>query len=188
MVLISPRRRTQSAGAGAHVSAIGAQSRIVFNRAARLRQRIVEHHGLDADLLVTALMHEPATVAEVTINGDVWKKLPDDQKEVIKSAAMDATLRSQLVMNKLNAEAIVELREKHGVTIARTPPDILTKMLEGYDLYGTRTNARVRLASIYLEQADEEDIGIGLAHKHGVPMVESRLVRPTPAQAARPMN
>jgi TRAP-type mannitol/chloroaromatic compound transport system substrate-binding protein len=78
-------------------------------------------------------MHEPATVAELIINGDVWKKLPDDQKETIKSAAMDATLRSQLVMNKANAEAIVELREKHGVTIARTPPDILTKMLESWD-------------------------------------------------------
>jgi TRAP-type mannitol/chloroaromatic compound transport system substrate-binding protein len=78
-------------------------------------------------------MHEPATVAELIINGDVWKKLPDDQKEVIKSAAMDATLRSQLVMNKQNAEAIVELREKHGVTIARTPEDILTKMLESWD-------------------------------------------------------
>ena len=78
-------------------------------------------------------LHEPATVAEILINGDVWKKLPDDQKEVIKSAAMDATLRSQLVMNKLNAEAIVELREKHGVTISRTPQDILTKMLESWD-------------------------------------------------------
>jgi TRAP-type mannitol/chloroaromatic compound transport system substrate-binding protein len=78
-------------------------------------------------------LHEPATVAELIINGNVWKKLPEDHKEVIKSAAMDATLRSQLVMNKLNAEALVELREKHGVTIGRTPPDILTKMLESWD-------------------------------------------------------
>jgi TRAP-type mannitol/chloroaromatic compound transport system substrate-binding protein len=78
-------------------------------------------------------LHEPATVAELLINSEVWKKLPENQKEIIKSAAMDATLRSQLVMNKLNAEAIVELREKHGVTIARTPPDILTKMLQSWD-------------------------------------------------------
>ena len=49
----------------------------------------------------------------------------------------------------------------------------ITKILEGYDLYGERTNSRISVASIYLEQADEEDIGIGLARKHGVPMFES---------------
>ena len=77
--------------------------------------------------------HEPATVGELIINADVWKKLPDYQKEVIKSATMEATLRSQLVMNTLNAEALVELKEKHGVTVARTPEDILTKTLETWD-------------------------------------------------------
>ena len=50
---------------------------------------------------------------------------------------------------------------------------LITKILEGYDLYGERTNARISLASMYLEQADEEDIGVGLAQKHGVPMFES---------------
>ncbi|HEX7812683.1 MAG TPA: TRAP transporter substrate-binding protein [Burkholderiales bacterium] len=78
-------------------------------------------------------MHEPATVVELIINGDVWKKLPEEHREVIKSAAMDATLRSQLISNKVNAEALVEMREKHGVTIGRTPPDILKKTLEAWD-------------------------------------------------------
>lgn len=50
---------------------------------------------------------------------------------------------------------------------------IVTKILEGYDLYGEWTNARISLASMYQEQADEEDIGVGLAQKHGVPMFES---------------
>ena len=50
---------------------------------------------------------------------------------------------------------------------------LVTKILEGYDLYGERTNARVKLASMYLEQADDEDIGVGLAHKHGVPLFET---------------
>jgi len=50
---------------------------------------------------------------------------------------------------------------------------LVTKILEGYDLYGERTNARISLASMYQEQADEEDIGVGLAQKHGVPMFES---------------
>jgi hypothetical protein len=50
---------------------------------------------------------------------------------------------------------------------------LVTKILEGYDLYGARMNARIGLASMYLEQVDEEDIGVDLAHKHGVPLFES---------------
>ena len=73
--------------------------------------------------------HEPATVGEIIVNAEVWRKLPDYQKEIIKSATLEATWRSQMVMNRLNAEALVELRDKHGVTVARTPEDILTKTL-----------------------------------------------------------
>lgn len=78
-------------------------------------------------------MHEPATVVELLINGDTWKKLPEDLKAIVTSAVMDATLRSQLISNKLNAEALVTLRDKHGVKIERTPQDILTKTLEAWD-------------------------------------------------------
>jgi TRAP-type mannitol/chloroaromatic compound transport system substrate-binding protein len=81
----------------------------------------------------TPSFHEPATVVELMINGDVWKKLPNDLQEIIKTAAMEATLRSQLVTNKSNADAMKELKEKHGVRIERTPPDILRKTLEIWD-------------------------------------------------------
>jgi TRAP-type mannitol/chloroaromatic compound transport system substrate-binding protein len=77
--------------------------------------------------------HEPADVLELMINGDVWKKLPVDLQEIVKTAAMEATLKSQLVTNKLNAQALVDLKEKHGVHIERTPPDILNKILEAWD-------------------------------------------------------
>jgi TRAP-type mannitol/chloroaromatic compound transport system substrate-binding protein len=78
-------------------------------------------------------MHETATVAELMVNGDVWKKLPDDHREILRSVALEATLRSQLVLNKQNADALAELREKHGVNVERTPPDILKKTLESWD-------------------------------------------------------
>jgi TRAP-type mannitol/chloroaromatic compound transport system substrate-binding protein len=87
-------------------------------------------------------LHEPATVAELIVNGDVWKKLPNEYQEVIRSAAMEATLRSQVILNKLNAEAIVQLRDKHGVTISRTPPDILTKMLDAWDQIAKEESAK----------------------------------------------
>lgn len=78
-------------------------------------------------------MHETATVVELIINGDVWKRLSPEQKAIIESATLDATLRSQLVTNRLNADALVELRDKHGVKIERTPDDILVKILQSWD-------------------------------------------------------
>ncbi len=86
--------------------------------------------------------HEPATVLELLINGDKWKAMPEDQKAVIVSSTWEATFRSQTQLNKLNAEALKELREKHGVTIHRTPPDILKKVLETWDQIAKEEEAK----------------------------------------------
>jgi len=77
--------------------------------------------------------HEPATVLELLINADVWKGLGPDLQAIIVSATWESTFRSQTIMNKANAVALKELREKHGVTIERTPDDILRKALEAWD-------------------------------------------------------
>lgn len=86
--------------------------------------------------------HENATVLELLINGDVWNKLPADLREIIQSAAWEATFRSQTISNKLNAEALIELKEKHGVKIERTPPDILTKVLAAWDQIAKEEEAK----------------------------------------------
>jgi TRAP-type mannitol/chloroaromatic compound transport system substrate-binding protein len=77
--------------------------------------------------------HEPATVLELLINGETWKKLTPDLHAIIKAASWQATFHSQTISNKLNADALKELREKHGVKIERTPDDILRKTLEAWD-------------------------------------------------------
>ncbi len=77
--------------------------------------------------------HENATVLELLINAEVWGGLSPDLREIIQSAAWEATFRSQTISNKLNAEALNELQTKYGVKIERTPPDILTKILESWD-------------------------------------------------------
>jgi TRAP-type mannitol/chloroaromatic compound transport system substrate-binding protein len=86
--------------------------------------------------------HENATVVELLINGDVWNKMPAEHREIIQSAAFEATLRSQLVSNRLNAEALVELRNKHGVKIERTPDDILIKILAAWDQIAKEESAK----------------------------------------------
>ncbi|MFM9845793.1 MAG: TRAP transporter substrate-binding protein [Hyphomicrobiaceae bacterium] len=77
--------------------------------------------------------HEPATSIELLINGDVWKKLPPDQQAIIQAATWEATFLNEMLLHKLNAAALKEMTEKHGVKIERTPEDILRKTLEAWD-------------------------------------------------------
>jgi TRAP-type mannitol/chloroaromatic compound transport system substrate-binding protein len=73
------------------------------------------------------------SLLEILINGDVWKGLSPDLQAIVQAGAIEATLRSQNRRNRLDAEALVELQTKHGVTVHRTPPDVLKKMLESWD-------------------------------------------------------
>lgn len=76
--------------------------------------------------------HEPATVLELLINGEVWRKLPDDLKEIIKSATWETTFRYQIMTHRQNAEALQKLREL-GVTIHRTPDSVLKGVIEAWN-------------------------------------------------------
>lgn len=87
-------------------------------------------------------MHEPAGILEIYFNGDVWKALAPDLQEIVRGAAVEAALRSQTTYNRLNAEALAELREKHGVKVERTPDDILTKTLEVWDQMAKEEEAK----------------------------------------------
>lgn len=78
-------------------------------------------------------MHEPATVVELLINGDVWKGLAPDLQAIVQSATVEATVRSIYVRNKRDAQALAEMKSKHGVTVHKTPEDIVTKVLESWD-------------------------------------------------------
>jgi hypothetical protein len=49
----------------------------------------------------------------------------------------------------------------------------VTKILEGYELFGEQMDSRISVASMYLEQLDDKDIGVELAEKHGVPRFAS---------------
>lgn len=76
--------------------------------------------------------HEPASVVEIIINGDVWKALAPDLQAIIQSASIEATVRSMSQRNRADALALAEMPKK-GVTVHRTPDDILKKILESWD-------------------------------------------------------
>jgi TRAP-type mannitol/chloroaromatic compound transport system substrate-binding protein len=87
-------------------------------------------------------VHEPATVLEMFVNNEVWKSLSPDLQAIMVSAANDATLRSAMILNKLNAEALREMTEKHGVKVEKTPDDILKKILETWDQIAADESAK----------------------------------------------
>jgi len=78
-------------------------------------------------------VHENTTIGELIINQDVWKAMPAQHQEMIKSAANEAFLIWWAKWQRQNADALKELQEKHGVQILRTPPDVLTAFLKTWD-------------------------------------------------------
>ena len=78
-------------------------------------------------------LHEPATVVELVINGGVWQKLAPDLQEIVRTATLEATIHSQIALNKANAGALKELREKHKVQVGRTPNEVLIETLKAWD-------------------------------------------------------
>ncbi|MBI3108205.1 MAG: TRAP transporter substrate-binding protein [Candidatus Rokubacteria bacterium] len=78
-------------------------------------------------------MHENVTIGELIINGDVWKSLAPDLQEIIKSAATETFFRWWMKWQRQNADALVELEEKHKVQILKTPDDILYEFLRTWD-------------------------------------------------------
>ena len=78
-------------------------------------------------------VHEAVTIGEVVFNLDVWNSLKPQEQEWIKSAANETFLIWWTRWQKQNAEALKELREKHGVQILQTPVEILREFLKGWD-------------------------------------------------------
>ncbi len=87
-------------------------------------------------------VHENTTVGELLFNMDVWKGFTPQQQEWVKSAANESFLIWWAKWQKQNADALKELREKHGVQILRTPPDILIEFLKTWDTIAKEESAK----------------------------------------------
>ena len=87
-------------------------------------------------------MHENNSIGELIINTDVWKSLSAQQQEVVRSATVETFVRWGVKWQKQNADAIEEMRTKHGVQILRTPPEILTAFLKAWDEMAAEESAK----------------------------------------------
>jgi TRAP-type mannitol/chloroaromatic compound transport system substrate-binding protein len=87
-------------------------------------------------------MHESTSTGEIIFNLDVWKTLTPQQHEAVRSAANESFSRWWAKWQKGQAEAMKEMREKHGVQILRTPPDILLAFLKAWDQVAAEESAK----------------------------------------------
>lgn len=78
-------------------------------------------------------VHEISPILEILFNLASWNKTPPEHQQIMKTAAWEASVTQRLMTNLLNYDAMQELTTKHGVTIHRTPDDILKKILEVWD-------------------------------------------------------
>jgi TRAP-type mannitol/chloroaromatic compound transport system substrate-binding protein len=87
-------------------------------------------------------MHESNSMLEVIVNTDVWKTFTPQQQEAWRSAQMETFVRWGVRWQKQNADAIDEMRTKHGTQMLRTPPAILIEFLKTWDKIAEEESAK----------------------------------------------
>lgn len=87
-------------------------------------------------------LHQSTDVGEVLYNKDVYNKLSPDLQAILKTAAM-ATIAETYAFNvSRNAQAVVELREKHGVEIRDTPKEFFPEFVRATNVVLDRYAAK----------------------------------------------
>jgi TRAP-type mannitol/chloroaromatic compound transport system substrate-binding protein len=87
-------------------------------------------------------MHESNSMLELIINSEVWKGFTPHQQEVVRSATLETFVRWGIRWQKQNADAIEEMRTKHGTQILRTPPEVLIEFLRTWDKMAAEESAK----------------------------------------------
>jgi TRAP-type mannitol/chloroaromatic compound transport system substrate-binding protein len=87
-------------------------------------------------------MHETTSIGELIINTDVWKGFTPQQQEAVRSAVTETFLRWWVKWQRQNADAIKEMRDKHGTQLLRTPPDVLIAFFKAWDEIAKEESAK----------------------------------------------
>lgn len=77
--------------------------------------------------------HEMAGACDLLLKKSVFEKLPADLQEIIKSVTLETAFRTLMEFNRKDAEGLRDLKEKHGVTLVRTPEDVMTGHFKAWD-------------------------------------------------------
>jgi TRAP-type mannitol/chloroaromatic compound transport system substrate-binding protein len=100
-------------------------------------------------------LRQPASYQDVLINKKKWDELPADLKAIVKYACMAEIIRMTAFSVDLDAKAVQELEQKHGVTVRATPPDVLKAQIEAIDkVYEAEAKKNPLFAKVLKSQRD----------------------------------
>ena len=103
----------------------------------------------------TPSVHRPTGTLELLVNKDSWDRLPADLKAIVEIAARESLLHSWMRGLHLNVDDLETLKKEHGVTVVRTPDEILMKVLEAWDAVAAKYAAENPFfARVYQSQKD----------------------------------
>jgi TRAP-type mannitol/chloroaromatic compound transport system substrate-binding protein len=83
-----------------------------------------------AKFYYTTGWHETATVSELIVNKTAWDSLPADLQAVVENACAACDIVSYAWAQRTNAEAMVELVTKEGVTAQPLPDAVVQRLRE----------------------------------------------------------
>lgn len=85
------------------------------------------------DYFYLASVHQFIDVGEVVINKEFWEKLPPDLQAMVEVAAQATIVQTFNNDIKRNSEMLKQLKEKHGIKVRTTPPDVHTALMNAAD-------------------------------------------------------
>lgn len=71
---------------------------------------------------------EPCTTTTLIVNLKIWEALADDLKAIIETASAECVAWTIAQGDRVNAQALKELTEKHGVIFKKLPDDVLREL------------------------------------------------------------
>ena len=87
-------------------------------------------------------LHENVSIGELLINTDAWNAISPGDQEILKAAMTERLFVGWAKWQRQNAEALVELRDKHKVNVEQTPPEINKAFLQAWDKVAARESER----------------------------------------------
>jgi TRAP-type mannitol/chloroaromatic compound transport system substrate-binding protein len=114
------------------------------------RQNLQDH----VKLIYAPGWHQPETVLELLIYQNRWSALDDQQRALIETACKATLLETLAESSGIQATALAELAEKHGVRIATWPEAVLGAFHDAWDEVAQEEGSRDAFFKSVLDDLD----------------------------------
>jgi TRAP-type mannitol/chloroaromatic compound transport system substrate-binding protein len=94
-------------------------------------------------------MHETNTTCEIEINKKKWDALPADLQAIVRAAVDQTYIDFWARTTKDNSVLLREFKEKYGVNVMLTPPEVQKAILKAWDRLAERESKDPFFKKVY---------------------------------------